>query len=167
MAEARRKRSRGTGGDADRVDEGVDGARVTPGQGESASNLEGIERAVKIYNTGVVAGHLTLSRGNDWADTMANCEDAVASIDFWGQIATHLSSMEYRAGTAINYFNKLFNLAKQHFYPAGLAVVGTGKAREFFFQQERDGSPTSRWWFQLQRNVSRTCSENIVRVRSP
>jgi hypothetical protein len=133
MAEARRKRSRGTGGDADRVDEGVDGARVTPGQGESASNLEDIERAVKIYNTGVVAGHLTLSRGNDWADTMANCEDAVASIDFWGQIATHLSSMEYRAGTAINYFNKLFNLAKQHFYPAGLAVVGTAPSLPFSF----------------------------------
>ena len=28
----------------------------------------------------MVEGQLTLSRGNDWADTMANCEDAVPSI---------------------------------------------------------------------------------------
>ena len=161
-----KKRSRGAEGDATRVDVG-EGARVMPGVGESYWNVAGVDRAVKIYNTGVVEGQLTLSRGNDWADTMANCEDAVASIAFWGQIATHLSSMEYRGAPVIGYFNKLFNLARQHFFPAGTALVGTGKARDFFVEQGKDGSPTSRWWFQLQRNVSRTCSENIVRVSSP
>ena len=127
-----RKRSR-SGNDETPLDVCA-GARVMTGSGESYWNVAGVDRAVKIYNTGVVEGQLTLSRGNDWADTMANCEDAVASIAFWGQIATHLSSMEYRGATAIGYFNKLFNLARQHFFPAGTALVGTGKARDFFVE---------------------------------
>ena len=108
-----KKRSRGGEGDATRVDVG-DGAWVMPGVGESYWNVAGVDRAVKIYNTGVLEGQLTLSRGYDWADTMANCEDAVGSIAFWGQIATHLSSMEYRGATATGYFNKLFNLPGWH-----------------------------------------------------
>ena len=108
-----KKRSRGGEGDATRVDVG-EGARVMPGVGENYWNVAGIDRAVKIYNTGVLEGQLTLSRGYDWADTMANCEDAVGSIAFWGQIATHLSSMEYRGATATGYFNKLFNLPGWH-----------------------------------------------------
>ena len=161
-----KKRSRGAEGDATRVDVG-EGARVMPGVGESYWNVAGVDRAVKIYDDGVQEGELTCSQGCDWASTMSSCEDAVASIAFWGHSATHFLSMEYRGATAIGYFNKLFNLARQHFFPAGTALVGTGKARDFFVEQGKDGSPTSRWWFQLQRNVSRTCSENIVRVSSP
>jgi hypothetical protein len=115
----------------------------------------------------VVEGQLTLSRGYDWIDTVVNSEDTVGSIAFWGQIATHLSSMEYRGVTTTGYFNKLFNLTSQHFFPVCTALVGTGKSRDFFVEQGRDGSPTSRWWFQLHRNVSRTCPESIVRVSSP
>jgi hypothetical protein len=63
-------------GDETRVDVG-EGVRVMPGVGESYWNVSGVDRAVKIYNTGVLEGQLTLSRGYDWADTMANCEDAV------------------------------------------------------------------------------------------
>ena len=128
-----KKRSRGGEGDATRVDVG-EGARVMPGVGESYWNVAGVDRAVKIYNTGVLEGQLTLSLGYDWADTMANCEDAVGSIAFWGQIATYLTSMEYREGTVILYFNKLFNLARQHFFPTDIVGVGTGKSRDFFVQ---------------------------------
>jgi len=154
-------RHRRWGGDEIPLDVG-EGARVMPGSGESSRNVEDVDRAVKIYNTGVVEGHLTVNQGCDWAGTMANCEDAVSSIAFWGQIATNLSSMEYREGTAIGYFNKLFNLAREHFFPPAIALLGTGQARDFFVDKGRDGSPTSRWWFQLQRNVRRTCSESIL-----
>ena len=160
------KRARVGGSEVTPLDAGR-GARVMSGSGESAKNMEVLVRVVKIYDTGVEGGHLTASQGCDWANTLVNCEDAVATTTFWGQIATYLSSMEYRQGTAIGYFNKLFNLARQHFFPAGTDLVGTDKARDFFVEQGKDGSPTSRWWFQLQRNVSRTCSENIVRVSSP
>jgi hypothetical protein len=47
----------------------------------------------------------------------ANREEEVATTAFWGQIATYLTSMEYREGTAILYFNQLFNSARQHFLP--------------------------------------------------
>ena len=103
------------------------------GSGESAKNMEGLVRAVKIYDAGVEGGHLTASQGCDWANTLVNCEDAVATTTFWGQIATYLSSMEYREGTAIGYFNKLFNLAREHFSPPVIVQVGTGKERNFFF----------------------------------
>jgi hypothetical protein len=160
-----RKRSR-SGNDETPLDVCA-GARVMTGSGESSSNVQGVDRAVKIYDDGVATGELTCSQGCDWASTMSSCEDAVASISFWGQIATYLSLMEYREGTAIGYLNKLFNLAREHFFPPGMAIVGTGKARDFFVDKGRDGSPTSRWWFQLQRNVRRTCSESILRVSSP
>ena len=116
--------------------------------------------------TMVESSDITASHGSNWADTLANREDEVATTALWGQIATYLTSMEYRKGTAILYFNKLFKLARQHFFPAGIVGVGTGKARDFFVKKGRDGSPTSRWWFQLQRNVKRTCSESILRVSS-
>ena len=119
------------------------GARIMPGSGESSRNVQGVDRAVKIYDDGVAEGELTCSQGCDWASTMSRCEDAVASIAFWGQIATYLSLMEYREGTAIGYLNKLFNLAREHFFPPGMAIVGTGKARDFFVDKGRDGSPTS------------------------
>ncbi len=59
-----KKRSRGGEGDTTRVDVG-EGARVMPGVGESYWNVSDIDRAIKIYNTGVVEGQLTLSRGYD------------------------------------------------------------------------------------------------------
>jgi hypothetical protein len=90
------------------------GTNLNPRTLMAKEGVTGVDRAVKIYNTGVVEGQLTLSRGYDWADTMANCEDAVGSIAFWGQIATHLSSMEYRGATETGYFNKLFNLPDWH-----------------------------------------------------
>ena len=143
------------------------GVRVMPGSGGSSKSKQGGDRAVHLYDTGVENGDLTASHGSKWADTLANREEEVSTTDFWGQIATYLTSMEYREGTAILYFNKLFNLARQHFLPAGIGRVGTGKGRDFFVEQGRDGSATSRWWFQLQRNVRRTCSESILRVSSP
>ncbi len=48
-----KKRSRGGEGDATRVDVG-EGARIEPGVGESYWNVEGVDREVKIYKTGVV-----------------------------------------------------------------------------------------------------------------
>jgi hypothetical protein len=161
------KRARGTGSEIIQVEMGGGGARVMPGSGESSKTKQGVDRAVQIYDNGVESGDLTASHGSNWADTLANREDEVATTAFWGQIATYLTSMEYREGTAILYFNKLFNLARQHFFPAGIVGVGTGKARDFFVEQGKDGSTTSRWWFQLQRNVRRTCSESILRVSSP
>jgi hypothetical protein len=161
------KRLRGTESDVTQVVMDGEGVLVMPGSGESSKSKQGVDRAVQIYDKGVENGYLTASHGSKWADTLANREEEVATTDFWGQIATYLTSMEYREGTAILYFNKLFNLARQHFLPAGLGRVGTGKGRDFFVEQGRDGSATSRWWFQLQRNVRRTCSESILRVSSP
>jgi hypothetical protein len=56
------------------------------GETRQKKRSRGGDKAVKIYNTGVVEGQLTLSRGYDWADTMTNSEDSVGSITFWGQI---------------------------------------------------------------------------------
>ena len=88
-----------------------------PGSGESSKSKQGVDRAVQIYDKGVENGDLTASHGSKWADTLANREEEVATTAFWGQIATYLTSMEYREGTAILYFNQLCNLARQHFLP--------------------------------------------------
>ena len=146
---------------------GGEGVRIMAGSGESSKSKQGVDRAVQIYDKGLENGDLTATHGSKWADTLANREEEVATTAFWGQIATYLTSMEYREGTVILYFNKLFNLARQQFLPAGIVGVGTGKGRDFFVEQGRDGSATSRWWFQLQRNVRKTCSESILRVSSP
>ena len=87
-----------------------------PGTGQSISNVRGIAAAIKVYDGGVVSGELTLSDGRDWAGTMRDCEDTVATPDFWGQIATYLSLVytwteekHLVADTALGYFKKLFN----------------------------------------------------------
>jgi hypothetical protein len=54
------------------------GARVMEGQVQ-----------IKIYDGGVENGDLTFSQG--W--NSEHCEDAVATVDFWGQIATYFSSV--------------------------------------------------------------------------
>ena len=99
------------------------GARVMPGSGESAKNMQVLDRVVKIYDTGVEGGHLTVTQGCNWTDTLSNCEDTVVTTTFWGQITMYLSSMEYREGTVIGYFNKLFNLARDHFFPRDPDIV--------------------------------------------
>jgi hypothetical protein len=111
------KRLRGTGIDVTQVVMGGEGVRVMPGSGESSKSKQGVDRAVQIYDKGVENGDLTASHGSKWADTLANREEEVATTAFWGQIATYLTSMEYREGTAILYFNQLCNLARQHFLP--------------------------------------------------
>jgi hypothetical protein len=156
---------------------GVEGVRVMPGSGESSKSKQGVDRVVQIYDKGVENGDLTTSHGSKWADTLSNREEEVATTTFWGQIATYLTSMEYREGTTILCFNQLFNLARQHFFVSfesgqakgvisswskGGTVQRTCGAREgrFFVEQGRDGS-------EVQRNVRRTCSESIFRVSSP
>jgi hypothetical protein len=99
--------------------------------------MQVLDREVKIYDTGVEGGHLTVRQGCDWEDTLSNCEDTVTTTTFWGQITTYLSSMEYREGTVIGYFNKLFNLARDHFFPPVIVQVGTGKTRDFFVEKGR------------------------------
>ena len=119
------KRARGTGSDVTQVKMGGEGVRVMPGSGERSKSNQGVDRAVQIYDNGVESGDLTANHGCKWADTLANREEEVATTAFWGQIATYLTSMEYREGTVILYFNKLFNLARQQFLPAGIVGVGT------------------------------------------
>ena len=103
------KRLRGTGIDVSQVVMGGEGVRVMPGSGESSKSKQGVDRAVQIYDKGVENCDLTASHGSKWADTLANREEEVATTAFWGQIATYLTSMEYREGTAILCFNQLFN----------------------------------------------------------
>ena len=119
------KRVRGTGSDVTQVVMGGEGVRVMPGSGESSKSKQGVDRAVQIYDNGVESGDLTASHGCKWADTLTNREEEVVTTAFWGQITTYLTSMEYREGTVILYFNKLFNLARQQFLPAGIVGVGT------------------------------------------
>ena len=72
---------------------------------------------------------------------------AVATPEFWGQIATYLS-LVYKwteekhlvAETVLGYFKKLFNVTRAHFNPVGGCLVGTGKEREFFVDQGLDNS---------------------------
>jgi hypothetical protein len=146
---------------------GGEGVLVMPGSGESSKSKQGVDRVVQICNKGVENGDLTASHGSKWADTLANREEEVATTAFWGQIATYLTSMEYRKGTTILCFNQLFNLTRQHFFASfesgqakgvisswskGGTVQRTCGAREgrFFVEQGRDGS-------EVQRNVRRTC----------
>ena len=68
------KRARVGGSEVTPLDAGR-GARVMSGSGESAKNMEGLVRAVKIYDAGVEGGHLTASQGCDWANTLVNCGD--------------------------------------------------------------------------------------------
>jgi hypothetical protein len=161
------KHTRGTGREISQVEMGGGGARVMLGSGESRKTKQGVDRAVQIYDNGVESGDLTASHGSNWADTLVNREDEVTTTAFWGQVATYLTSMEYREGTVILYFNKMFNLARQIFFPACIVGVGTGKGSDFFVHQGRDGSTKSRWWFQLQLNVRRTGSKSILWVSSP
>ncbi len=95
------KRLRGTGIDVSQVVMGGEGVPVMPGSGQSDKSKQGVDRAVQIYDKGVENGDLTASHGSKWADTLANREEEVATTAFWGQIATYLTSMEYRQGTAI------------------------------------------------------------------
>ena len=67
------------------------GVSIMPGTGQRFKNVQGIAAAIKVYDGGVESGDLTLSLGRDWQGTMDNCEDTVATLDFWGQIATYLS----------------------------------------------------------------------------
>ena len=104
------------------------GVSIMPGTGQSIKNVQGIAAAIKVYDGGVESGDLTLSLGRDWQGTMDNCEDTVATLDFWGQIATYLS-LVYKwteekhlvADTALGYFKKLFNDARTRF-PQGVGV---------------------------------------------
>jgi hypothetical protein len=82
---------------------------VEDGRGEATK--QDVDRVVQIYDNGVESGDLTGIHGSNWADTLVNREDEVTTA-FWGQIASYLTSMEYREGTVILYFNKLFNLAR-------------------------------------------------------
>ena len=135
-----------TDGDSKRRCGGIDGhalpsgggVSIVLGKGQSIKNVQDIVAAIKIYNGGVVSGELTLSDDQDWAATMRDCEDTVATPDFWGQIATYLSVVytwreeeHLVADTALGYFKKLFNDARAHFNPVGGRLVGTGRARQF------------------------------------
>ena len=108
------KRARGTGSEVTQVEMGGEGVRVMPGSGESRKTKQVVDRAVQIYDKGVESGDLTASHGSKWADTLANREDEVATTAFWGQIATYLTSMEYREGTAIFQFGKATFFARWH-----------------------------------------------------
>ena len=66
------------------------GVSIMAGVGQSISNVQTIAAAIKVYDGGVVSGDLTLSGCRDWAATMRDCEDTVATPNFWGQIATYL-----------------------------------------------------------------------------
>jgi hypothetical protein len=45
------------------------------------------------FGGGVENGDHTFSQGRNSADTLEHCEDAVATADFWGHIATYFSSV--------------------------------------------------------------------------
>ena len=47
------------------------GVSIMTGVGQSISNFQTIEAAIKVYDGGVVSGDLTLSGCRDWAETIA------------------------------------------------------------------------------------------------
>ena len=149
------------------------GVPIMTGTGQSIKNVQGIASAIKVYDGGVESGDLTFSDGRNWEGTMVNCEDTVATLEFWGQIATYLSLVytwkeekHLVTETELVYFKKLFNDARARFSPADGRQVGTGKARQFFLAQATDNSETQRWWFRLQCNVRRTITERMLQVTS-
>ncbi len=137
------KRLRGTGIHVTQVVMGGEGVRVIPGSGEISKSKQGVDRAVQIYDKGVENGDLTASHGSKWVDTLSNREEEVATTTFWGQIATYLTSMEYREGTVILYFNQLFNLASQHFLPA-LASFESGQSKVVISSWRKGGTVLQR-----------------------
>ena len=63
------------------------------GLGESTKNMDGQVEDIKIYDGGVENGDLTSSQDRNWVGTLEHCEDSVSTVDFWGQIVTHFSSV--------------------------------------------------------------------------
>ena len=61
------------------------GVSIMAGVGQSISNVQTIATAIKVYDGDVVSGDLTLSGCRDWAATMRDCEDTVATPDFWSR----------------------------------------------------------------------------------
>ena len=80
--------------------------------------------AIKIWDGDVASVDLTLSLVRDWESTgtLQHCRDTVATVDFWGQIATYLCSV-YKwtekkhlvADTALGYLKRLFNETRARF----------------------------------------------------